>query len=298
MADEVSFETGYFFGPNEIFDNQIADVYEKLVYLYLCRCANNSAAAFPSYQTIADKCSMSRRKAVNAVDSLIAKNLLSKTIRRGDEKNQSNLYKVLPASAQHALPLVHTVHHPSAQHAPAVVHDMHQGSAQRAPYKELSINNQFIKNQLQATTTEPIVSEEEMKAEKTVGDVYTQVFGSLQMPGTFRQFFLDMRAKGVADEVFCEAMLEAGESASGKPNQRFLDSILTRWIEKGIKSREEAKQHKAASVPPHRGQYNRQPDRTKPEIVRPTPSESPTVSQEDLDEVMALARQLNEGAAR
>ncbi len=297
MADEVSFETGYFFGPNEIFDNPIADVYEKLVYLYLCRCANNSAAAFPSYQTIADKCSMSRRKAVNVIDSLIAKKLLSKTIRRGDEKNQSNLYKVLPASAQHALPLVHTVHHPSAQHAPPLVHNMHHPSAHGAPYKELSINNQFIKNQLQATTTEPIVSEEEMKSEKTVGDIYTQVFGSLQMPGTFRQFFLDTRAKGVADDVFCEAMLEAGESASGKPNQRFLDSILTRWIEKGIKSRDEAKQHKAASAPPRRGQYNRQSDRPKPQIVRsPPPGESPAISQEELDEVMELARKLGGGS--
>ncbi|WP_322925357.1 helix-turn-helix domain-containing protein [Paenibacillus campi] len=297
MVDEVSFETGYFFGPNEIFDNPIADLYEKMVYLYLCRCANNSAAAFPSYQTIADKCSMSRRKAVNVVDSLIAKNLLSKTIRRGDEKNQSNLYKVLPASAQHAPPLVHTVHHPSAQHAPAVVHDMHQGSAQRAPYKELSINNQFIKNQLQATTTEPNVPEEEMKSEKTVGDIYTEVFGSLQMTGVFRKYFLDMRAKGVTDEIFCEAMLEAGESASGKPNQRFLDSILTRWIEKGIKSREEAKQHKAASAPSQRRQYNRQPDRPKPEIVRSPPrGESPTVSQQELDEVMELARKLGGGS--
>lgn len=242
MADEVSFETGYFFGPNEIFDNQIADVYEKLVYLYLCRCANNSAAAFPSYQTIADKCSMSRRKAVNVIDSLIDKKLLSKTIRRGEEKNQSNLYKVLAASARHAPPLVHSVHHPSAQHAPSVVHDMHQGSAQRAPYKELSIKNQFIKNQLQSTTTDASLSDEEMEPKKTVNDIYTQVFGTFNMPPLFREYIKQLKDRNVSDDLIMEAMLEAGESGSGKVSQRFLTAIIDRWIEKGIFSREEAKQ--------------------------------------------------------
>lgn len=140
MSDQLTFETGFFLGPNEIFDNEAVSVHEKLTYLYLCRCANNSTAAFPSYATIAAKCSISRRKAIECVEQLVDKKLLLKTVRRGEEKNLSNLYKILRTGASPALG--------GAQHALGVVQDMHQGGAHGAPYKELIINNHSYKEPL------------------------------------------------------------------------------------------------------------------------------------------------------
>lgn len=142
--DQLKFDTGFFMAPNEIFDDIDTKTHEKLVYLYLCRCANN-ASAFPSYQKIADKCSMSRRKAIDCVDWLIDHRLLVKKTRRSDGLNESNVYEILRPSAQHAPRVVQDMHHGSAPHAPGVVHSMHQGSAQHAPYKELSINNYSYK---------------------------------------------------------------------------------------------------------------------------------------------------------
>jgi len=137
MNDQLIFETGFFLGPNEIFDNEAVSVHEKLTYLYLCRCANNSTAAFPSYATIAAKCSISRRKAIECVERLIEEKLLLKTVRRGEAKNMSNLYKILRVGAPPALGGAHG--------ALGVVQDMHQGGAHGAPYKELIINNHSYK---------------------------------------------------------------------------------------------------------------------------------------------------------
>jgi uncharacterized phage protein (TIGR02220 family) len=143
LEGSIAFETGFFIGPNEIFDRDDAGTHAKIVFLYLCRCANNSTVAFPSYNTIAAKCSMSRRKAIECVEWLVEHRLLEKIIRRGDEKNNSNLYKIARGGAQHALG--------GAQDAPGVVHSMHQGGAPHAPYKELIINNHIINNHLKNT---------------------------------------------------------------------------------------------------------------------------------------------------
>jgi hypothetical protein len=49
---------------------------EKLVFLYLSRCCcNDSGIGFPSYATIADRCGISRRAAIYAVDILRATGL-------------------------------------------------------------------------------------------------------------------------------------------------------------------------------------------------------------------------------
>ncbi|WP_375104090.1 conserved phage C-terminal domain-containing protein [Paenibacillus sp. RS8] len=158
IEGNIAFETGFFIGPNEIFDRDDAGTHVKIVFLYLCRCANNSTVAFPSYNTIAAKCSMSRRKAIECVEWLVENKLLEKIIRRGEEKNGSNLYKIIRGGAPHALggaqhapDVVHSMHQGGAPHAPDVVHSMHQGGAPHAPYKELYINNHNINNHLNNT---------------------------------------------------------------------------------------------------------------------------------------------------
>lgn len=64
---------------------------EKLVYLYLKRCANNSDGAFPSYPVIADRCEISVRAAKSHIDTLYRSGLLQKNNRPG----ASNVYKLM-----------------------------------------------------------------------------------------------------------------------------------------------------------------------------------------------------------
>lgn len=101
-GDTVKFDNGYFMAPNDIFDFDLK-IHDKIVYLYLCRCGNNSTA-FPSYNTIAKKCSISRRKAIYVVDNLKGLKLLKKQIRKSedDSKNMSNVYEVVPPSESDA----------------------------------------------------------------------------------------------------------------------------------------------------------------------------------------------------
>jgi len=99
----------YFQVPNSIFDFDlnISDIKtnalrklsstEKLVYIYLCRCSNNGSTAFPSYNTIAEKCGISRKTAMVAVKALSDNNLISKQIRAKDYKHsETNIYSVNP----------------------------------------------------------------------------------------------------------------------------------------------------------------------------------------------------------
>lgn len=134
MDEMYPYETGFFIAPNEVFDIEGLNVREKLVLYYLVRCANNHSKAFPSYNTIARKCSVSRVTAIETVKSLVSKKLLAKVERKSDAGDQtSNLYKVmvgskeaLPGSTGHVPP-------PSTPHVPPSTGDV--------PYKELSINN-------------------------------------------------------------------------------------------------------------------------------------------------------------
>ena len=121
----------YFQTPNDIFETELS-IYEKMVYIYICRCCNNGQTAFPSYQTIADKCSLSRRKAIDAVKVLIEHGYVIKQYHYKNGENYSNYYKVNYdiGSAQYAPP--------SECHAPPSAHD--------APNKEISINNSLNKN--------------------------------------------------------------------------------------------------------------------------------------------------------
>jgi len=120
----------WFYSYNMIFDLDISE-HAKIVYLYLCRCADSEGQAFPSYSTIAEKCSIGRRTAIKAVKELLAVGLLSVEQRtREDGSLTSNLYTIhdepqgvdsaceTPPSAPGAPPLVHVVHHPSAPRAP------------------------------------------------------------------------------------------------------------------------------------------------------------------------------------
>lgn len=77
----------WFKAPNQVFDRQDLTASEKLVVLYLRRCANN-AKAFPSYATIALKCSITRRTAIRSIKGLEEKGIIEIAARPG----RSNVY--------------------------------------------------------------------------------------------------------------------------------------------------------------------------------------------------------------
>ena len=83
--------TGWFKTPNGIFEKDLSRS-EKLIYVYLCRCSNNTAA-FPSYNTIARMCGCTRRTAIRTVNHL--ENLELITVER--YQNKPNLYHIASA---------------------------------------------------------------------------------------------------------------------------------------------------------------------------------------------------------
>lgn len=96
---------GFFKSPNDIFEIGL-NTYQLSVYLYLTRCSNNSATAFPSFKTIAIKCGMSERKAKSVIKELVELRLLKKENRKNNNGgNTSNVYVPIEpdkSSAQNA----------------------------------------------------------------------------------------------------------------------------------------------------------------------------------------------------
>ena len=116
----ITMQVPYFQIPNDIFEIGL-EKHELLIYMYLARCGNQGNKSFPSYNTIAKKTGISRRKVIDCVKALEDKRLLVKETRYNYEQGEhySNVYRV-----------VHDVKDtPSAHHA--------LGSAGHAPYKEL-----------------------------------------------------------------------------------------------------------------------------------------------------------------
>ncbi len=69
--------------------------YEKLVYLYLCRCGHNSEA-HPSFKKIAENCSMGASTAKNCVKKLEDLGFIQVVRRKIDEThNLPNIYKII-----------------------------------------------------------------------------------------------------------------------------------------------------------------------------------------------------------
>lgn len=100
-------KNNYFQVPNDIFDRAITinangkqrnlSAIEKLVYIYICRCSNNTDTAFPSYTTIANKCNIGRSSAINAIKVLAENEFIKKTWRKNpdatdNKKNHTNEY--------------------------------------------------------------------------------------------------------------------------------------------------------------------------------------------------------------
>lgn len=85
----------WFFSYNMIFTLPIS-CHAKLVYLFLCRCADNESQSFPSRNTIAENCSISLTSVKTAMKALVQCGLLIKEEQyRQDGSQTSNLYTVM-----------------------------------------------------------------------------------------------------------------------------------------------------------------------------------------------------------
>jgi len=109
MTEKIRMNVPYFQVPNSIFDldiiisvdevvhgrkmriNREMRASEKLVYIYLCRCANHGSRAFPSYADIARKCGISKSTAIRAIEVLRENGFLKKFSRQ----LQSNVYELV-----------------------------------------------------------------------------------------------------------------------------------------------------------------------------------------------------------
>lgn len=132
----------YFQVPNSVFTSDL-NTFELVVFIYLCRCGNNGRPAFPSYNTIASNCRISRRKAIDTVKSLEAKGFLQKTLTRNNNgKNNTNHYipSIYLSGARHA-PLGECSSLPGA-------HDALHGES-GAPNKELIYKDTINKEPLE-----------------------------------------------------------------------------------------------------------------------------------------------------
>lgn len=174
MPDEkslISMEIPFFQVPNEIFDmnieimvperkrekgsNDIVTVkrpmktYEKLIYIYLCRCGNNKKQAFPSYKTIAEKCGIGRNTAIEGVANLIKNGLLGKRarIKEGTSEDNSNQYFVFrPKEVLGSSPSVPPSPPSVPQGSPPGVPPSPPGVPKKELYKKNYIEKELYKN--------------------------------------------------------------------------------------------------------------------------------------------------------
>lgn len=106
---------------------QVGSTAQKMVLLKLADNANDKGECFPSYETIARHCEISRQSAINHIKSLCKKGFVRKVTRKTDKGHTSNLYildleaKSLDESSQNTVP-------PSQNSVPEVVKEFDHGS--------------------------------------------------------------------------------------------------------------------------------------------------------------------------
>lgn len=90
----------WFWDFNDVFSSDLSHN-AKLVRLYLARCANGDRQAWPSFNTIAKYCGVSRPTAIKAVAELEQKCWIKKTIRvRKNGEHESTIYTLMDPPAE------------------------------------------------------------------------------------------------------------------------------------------------------------------------------------------------------
>lgn len=86
-------EKNFFYSYNMIFDLNLSE-HAKILYLFLCRKANDKCVSFPSYSSMGNACSFSRTTAIRALKELMTMGLVIKK-RQGNGIEQTvNKYMI------------------------------------------------------------------------------------------------------------------------------------------------------------------------------------------------------------
>lgn len=99
----MSNSAGYYRMPHRIFLFGLTPV-QFAVYSYLVSCAGQRGTCWPSYQTIARACCISRNTAIQAIDALVGRRLIDKTATTGRDasgrtRTSNNEYRINDLSA-------------------------------------------------------------------------------------------------------------------------------------------------------------------------------------------------------
>lgn len=134
-----------------VWENGPTSSTDRFVLLALADNANDQGRCWPSYQTIAAKCAMSRRTVINTVERLIAAGYISRRGRGDGHRQTSNEYILNAAklstvvidvhrgSEADSLPVVNDDHWGGEQDSPGVVNDVHRGSDRRSPDPSMNL---------------------------------------------------------------------------------------------------------------------------------------------------------------
>lgn len=256
----LKMQVPFFQVANDIFKVKIEDeegklvdlsIYEKMVYIYLARCAN-SGSAFPSYQTIADRCSMSRRKAIDCVAVLFDNNLIAKHKRKTESgDNTSNIYEVntnLDPYISSNESKTKAKNKTSAQDALPLVNDMHHPSAQDAPYKELIINNNIINKTEDDEELSTITYQQNLS--QKIKNTYQRIFNRKISP-EFEQEVLSI----CNDKNIINYCLSVAEKQADKP--KWIVDVLQDWKEKGLSTIEEIEEYQLQRKEQNKKKYSK-----------------------------------------
>lgn len=124
---------------------KVGNPLRKLVLIKLADNANDQGECWPSYQTIAEQCEISRRSVMTHVKKLEDDGFLRREYRAGEKGNSTNIFHMnfdfstvktsrlasenaSPSSETGSLPLVNEIHHPSEPDSPPLVNQIHPES--------------------------------------------------------------------------------------------------------------------------------------------------------------------------
>lgn len=113
-----------------------AEVSVLLTLQFFANGTGLDSSVFPSYNTIAAYSGISRRLAIDCIDSLMNKKLVKKEMRKDENGQQTNIYKVMIWSDEEP----DCIAEGGAKSALGGVQDLHWGGAKSAPKQE-PINN-------------------------------------------------------------------------------------------------------------------------------------------------------------
>jgi DNA-binding Lrp family transcriptional regulator len=82
---------GWFWDYNDLFDSSLSE-HAIIVRLFLARCANKNQEAWPSLNTIARRCKISKPTAIKAVRELESQGWIRRTVRKTNDEYDSTIY--------------------------------------------------------------------------------------------------------------------------------------------------------------------------------------------------------------